>query len=393
MNLLDTGYYSSLGDCIVILFIISLIICLFVLFIKRKIYVMDIILLFMVILALIATIFAINIEVSIFGIGGRYEGLFAILYYLCLLYLSSYVNKEDRMKIIIAILIFGFIHILFGFAEIVGLIRSDTGEMRVKIPGIATNPNFFGSVMVICLSYIIGLLIDSKDILIKIVYTFLFIIFVYGLLITNTTSAIIGVGAVLLFSIIYIIINKKYKELVIIVLLFVVVSVFLERKGYTYLLKDLGKTSNEIVEISKGNVNDEYGTSRIKVWKETIKVVPKYLLHGAGIDNYYYIFGDEPLRIGIYHYDKAHNEYLQILVTQGIFSLLCYLFLYFIIVMDGIINCFKEKKIYFVLPVIGYLVQAFFNISVIEVAPIFFIALGLLIDRDKVYLNRELIKR
>jgi hypothetical protein len=41
----------------------------------------------------------------------------------------------------------------------------------------------------------------------------------------------------------------------------------------------------------------------------------------------------------------------------------------------------KNKEIYLILPIIGYLVQAQFNISVIEVAPFFYIGLGLLIDR------------
>ena len=37
----------------------------------------------------------------------------------------------------------------------------------------------------------------------------------------------------------------------------------------------------------------------------------------------------------------------------------------------------------FILPVIGYLIQAFFNISVVEAAPIFFMALGFNIDMNK----------
>ena len=62
-------------------------------------------------------------------------------------------------------------------------------------------------------------------------------------------------------------------------------------------------------------------------------------------------------------------------------SLLSYLVLYGIIVLNGIKNSFKDKKVYLILPIIGYLVQAQFNISVIEVAPFFYIALGLSVDR------------
>ena len=47
----------------------------------------------------------------------------------------------------------------------------------------------------------------------------------------------------------------------------------------------------------------------------------------------------------------------------------------------GIRNSFKKKEVYLVLPVIGYVVQAFFSISVIELAPIFYMALGLCGDK------------
>lgn len=79
-------------------------------------------------------------------------------------------------------------------------------------------------------------------------------------------------------------------------------------------------------------------------------------------------------------FDKAHNEYLQILVTEGIFCFLSYIALYGIIFFYGVKNSIKNKELYLILPIIGYIVQAFFNISVIEVAPIFYMTLGLCIE-------------
>jgi putative inorganic carbon (HCO3(-)) transporter len=67
------------------------------------------------------------------------------------------------------------------------------------------------------------------------------------------------------------------------------------------------------------------------------------------------------------------------LITQGIFSLIAYLSLYGTIIIKKIKS--KEKNIYLILPIIGYLTQAFFNISVIEVAPFFYISLGILNSR------------
>ena len=99
------------------------------------------------------------------------------------------------------------------------------------------------------------------------------------------------------------------------------------------------------------------------------------------IDNFYYAFGDKPIGRGRWFFDKVHNEYLQILITEGIFALISYLLLFGWVTIKGTINNYKNKEIYLILPVIGYLTQAFFNISVIEVAPFFYISLGLLVDR------------
>ena len=160
--------------------------------------------------------------------------------------------------------------------------------------------------------------------------------------------------------------------------------------GLTTLVDDLIKTKNETSNIVSGDINEDYGTGRVKLYKETIKVIPKYIVHGVGIDNFAYILDGKPITRGRYLYDKAHNEYLQILVTMGIFSLICYICLHFVIVKRGI----RDSEIYILIAVISYLVQSIFNISVIEVAPLFYISLGLAVNRcssEKFY--RDAVKR
>ena len=135
-----------------------------------------------------------------------------------------------------------------------------------------------------------------------------------------------------------------------------------------------------------GDFNNDYGTGRMELWKKTIPIIPKYLLHGVGVDCFSNVIDGRPIwRIKADGYraffDKAHNEYLQILVTMGIFSLISYLCLHFVIIKNGIKNAFKTQHLYYVLPIVGYLIQAQFNFSVIEVAPFFYIALGLCTNR------------
>jgi lipopolysaccharide/colanic/teichoic acid biosynthesis glycosyltransferase len=248
------------------------------------------------------------------------------------------------------------------------------------VTGFNYNPNFFGTLMIINLSYSIGLFIDSDNLVKRVIYTILTLLFLIALLLSNTTSCAVALIFIIIYLIYYCIKNKKSNALLWLLIVIINTTFIMNQFDHTTLVDDLIKTKNESVEIVKGHVDDYYGTRRIKIWKETMKIVPKNIIHGVGIDNFFYAFGDRPLIIKVYMYDKAHNEYLQILVTEGIFALISYLLFYLSIVLIGFKN--SKKYNYLLLPILAYLIQAFFNISVIEIAPIFFISLGLVVDRN-----------
>ena len=382
--------YSLFGYTMIYAFIINFIVSIILIIKKKfKFEIYDVLLILISLFLIISCIFAKNKELAIYGFIYRYEGIFALLYYLTLVFISSFIDKKYK-KIIVDIIIFtGIINSIYGFLQIRGssLVRKIYNYEDIWATGFLNNPNFFGTYMLLCLSLSIGLFIDEKDGIDKIKYGIIIGILMIGLLISNTTSCAVGLLVVFLYILIYCLENKKYRDLIIVFIIILLESLMFEKAGYTTLLKDLNTTKNETVELSRGNYNENYGTKRVEIWRQTIEEVPKYLIHGIGIDNFPLIKNGHPITIGYNAYDKAHNEYLQILICEGIFSLISYLLLYFIILIRGIIRSFKDRKIYLVLPVLGYLVQAFFNISVIEVAPIFYICLGLLINRKKVDLK------
>lgn len=81
--------------------------------------------------------------------------------------------------------------------------------------------------------------------------------------------------------------------------------------------------------------------------------------------------------------DKAHNEYLNIEVTLGIPALVVYMVFLIAIIFPNLKNIFKRKDIFIILSIIGsYLVQAFFNISTIGIAPIFWLCLGIIDNKN-----------
>ena len=386
------------------LLLINIIISIYI--IKKKYYkknISYIFILLLIICAIISTIFAVNKKVSLLGYTNRDEGLFLIVYYLSLIFLSSYINKNNKKNIILFILITGFIQCIYSICQIYNLpfVHLSYNPAKVKIEtsngykyireiwatGFIKNPNFFGTYMLLCLSYSLGLYINEKIKKNKIILFILSIFFMYALTIINALSCIIGLIVVFIYLTIYSLKNKKIKEIIYILLLITIIPILATFQNKTTILNDLLITKNQSIEIAKGNVDDSYGTKRMYIWKNTIKIIPKHIIHGAGIDNSYYAFdgGHLTYKNGKNTYDKAHNEYLQLLITQGIVALVVYLLLCFKIIYEKTKIILKDKEIYIILPTIGYLTQALFNISVIEVAPLFFISLGMCIINKNNY--------
>ena len=368
----------------------------------KKYYKKNIIHLFIVLIAIfgvISVIFAINQDVAINGYKQRNEGIFSILYYLSILLLSSFVTDKYKKVLVKCILACGAFHAVYAICQIYELfnvriythtyshfdetLNRVVKNTRIWAMGCTTNPNVFGAYMLICISYSIGLFLDNKKIVNKIIYGLLIALFMFGIMISNCMSAVVGLACVGIYTLIYSIKNKLWKELLIVIIIMVSIFGLVVKLDKTKLVRDIKRTKDQTVEISKGNSEDSYGTNRMFIWKETVKIIPKYWLHGVGIDNFYYAFDGKPIIYENMAFDKVHNEYLQVLVTQGVFSLISYLMLFGYITFKGIKNSFKYKELYLILPVIGYLVHAFFAFSVIELAPIFYMALGLCSTRNE----------
>jgi len=141
--------------------------------------------------------------------------------------------------------------------------------------------------------------------------------------------------------------------------------------GNTYIHEDweIVEEISSLTEKSK----EQIGNGRLLLWENSLPLVKKYWLIGCGLDN----FKDAYPQEGSLKYDKAHNVYLQILITNGLFALIFFLLLLFMAFLRGV-----KKKNVILTPIyvafIGYSIQAFFNISVIDVAPYYYIILGLI---------------
>lgn len=355
----------------------------------------------------ISTWFAFDRSIALEGCWGRYEGLYSILYYLSVMLLSTFVSDKYKKVLVNCFLLCGAFQAVYAICQCFGWLnvkqvwhteklydettQAIISKRSVWVLGLTNNPNFFGTYTLICVSYAIGLFIDSQKFIKKFYYVVLIALFMFVLLASNATSAAVGFIFISLFILIYLIKNKRFVDLLVLALLLISITILVVKLGKTTLVKDVQQTGTEATEVAKGNLDDSYGTKRMFIWKKTVEIIPQHFWHGVGVDSFHKAFDGKALtrkkeiENKTILYDKAHNEYLQLLITQGIFALVVYVWLYGYVIFCGLKRSFKYNEIYLVLPIIGYLVQAFFNISVIEVAPFFWMALGLCAGRvDKI---------
>jgi len=143
----------------------------------------------------------------------------------------------------------------------------------------------------------------------------------------------------------------------------------------------------EAAEVLRGNWDDTFGTRRIYIWRSVLEGLSREtLLLGTGPDTLGF-WPIEPFSRYLEHLgltivsgiDAAHNEYLQILATNGLLAFLSYLGA----LLVAAVNWFKapDNALAAVAGagVLFYAIQAFFGISMFLVAPFFWACLGMLL--------------
>lgn len=150
----------------------------------------------------------------------------------------------------------------------------------------------------------------------------------------------------------------------------------------------LGGFLYEASELLHGRWNDSFGSGRLYIWRNVAKLIPERLLFGGGPDTLglrtdaAFERYDEALGILIHSsVDAAHNEYLNILVNQGLLAFLTYMAALLTAAARWVRTAAGDPASAICGgAVLGYCVQAFFGISSPISAPYLWLALGFLIN-------------
>lgn len=353
--------------------------------------------------------FAFDKRVALWGyISGR-EGLLVIISYYIIFLVASLVSNNSLKDLIIKILsLFGLVQVFYTFLQIYDISTIISlpvvGEGFKYGSGFLYNSNFLGTFFVIMCGLWMPKYFFENEKKNSIFSFIFFLLFLLGILMCGTMSAFVSVIFMFIFNILYLFFRYKQVNLKMFFIKFIIIMLSILFSNYimfnlfnsdtgTEISNDVVETGQEIVNTVVGEVNENYGTGRFYIWRETLKYIPDYLLTGVGIDNFAYLGYED----NTYIYDssykwsivfKAHNEYMQILSCEGIFTLLFYIILMGMIFILSSIKLIKDKKINIIFfslytAFCGYLGQAFFNIRITLLAPIFFIICGLLVSMLK----------
>lgn len=199
----------------------------------------------------------------------------------------------------------------------------------------------------------------------------------------SVLAGIVGVtGAIVLsLPLVLPVSEKKAKTLALIILVLIILSFAL-----LYFADINISMLHEAHEILHGRVDESFGSGRIYIWKNVLQRVPDNIFFGAGpdtmirsgIEGFSRYDAEKGIQI-VSEIDTAHNEYLNILYSQGIFALVAYLAALITLAAAWI----KEGRdtiatSILATAVLSYCIQAFFGISMFITAPFYWMSLGLL---------------
>lgn len=145
--------------------------------------------------------------------------------------------------------------------------------------------------------------------------------------------------------------------------------------------------------------NDQWGTYRGYIWKRLGELYMDFPLakkiFGNGNESVralmYAGYYDEMLQITGTVYDNAHNEYLQYLVTMGLFGLFSYLGLMASVLAACVRYSRKKPELSALgLALCSYLIQAFFNLNQSITTPYVFLLAALIIGMCRYEKRQEM---
>ncbi len=317
--------------------------------------------------------------------------------YFSLFFAATALNGiSTRRNVLYALIIVSIINGIVAFFQSFGIHlpgNSICTSAQKFCYGLTLNSNWFAGLTIIMTAACAGIFIFSeKNSKLRLPYLLLTALTVYVSFCTEARISLLGNIAIICFYIVsFIVMNAKGydKEK----LHSHIISFLAVMLCYASVIAVIALTRDTFKQMFGEFYNDmtrdfdEFGSRRGYIWRFGVEAIPHNWLTGVGLDNFEEVFTSSPnWHEGMYTSSKAHNEYLHTAVTEGVFAGINYITLIVYAAVKSvknIINTNDDKERYinwiFLGIVAGYAAQAFVNSSLSNVAPYFWIALGICI--------------
>lgn len=321
---------------------------------------------------ILSTIFSENLHLSLYGLPRCREGIISLITYLFIFWIfyREYSIPESILDVIFIIASIISIYGILQFFKIDPILNITSNEFKEQVTSTIGQRNFVGTYCTLLLPVSLGIFIE-KGYKRYFVYSSL----IFGLMIASTTrSSWIAFCFYFIVLLIYSLRNKPRTIRIftfIATLLFIFCGINFATKNY------IVKRAYTVFTDAQNVKNDTSGSTRIYIWKKSLPYLFDKPILGTGPDTFIIDFTKTPIRYMPLYY-KAHNEYLQIAITEGLIALAVYLALV-LFILYRLIKNYKNGIQYWILfcSISGYLIQAFFNISFISTAVIYWAMLGI----------------
>lgn len=169
--------------------------------------------------------------------------------------------------------------------------------------------------------------------------------------------------------------------------LFLLISVTVLLAGFLFVFFSDGEFGaiSELHDLLHGHVKDSFGSSRIRIWRECLRLVKERPLLGGGpgtaalrLDIFFSRFVPETGRTLSSYVDNPHNIYLAYLVNCGALGLLCYCLLLLCLAWRLFSKRSSTVSVSCAIGVLACAIHEFFGLGLCLSEPLFWIMLGFL---------------
>lgn len=382
---------------------------------KFKFYVADVFYFTLLAFMLISMFCSVNFGVFASGLRYYMEHPLHFLCYYGLFYAGSMIqDPELRRKLLYSYIIVAIIEGIVAFLQTRGIeinyclylydMPSDNAAY-----GTLQNTNFFGSLSCILTAAASGFFIFSskltKSKVLKWGSFAVALLSFYTLIASAARMAWVGMAAMILTYIISLIIMRKgaidkdslrqitidFLTLIVGFIFVIIITIIFD----DYISDRVEQTVDDSHVASNVSAGEEdlgdLGNGRGKIWRAALMSVPNHWLTGIGLDNLAQAFREMPgWQQGDYIQDKGHSEFIHTLATQGVFALINYLALLIYATVNSVKTIMKEKDdvkrsllwIFFCM-FAAYVSQSLASSSIMNVAPYYWLILGIVTPRTK----------